>query len=84
MPSVINNMKLNHYNSLESNMARANMFVNSFILERPWKQDVEYLDRMAGMTKADIMAFANKHDVAISISELPKYMEQAKQLGFIG
>ena len=61
MPSVINNMKLNHYNSLESNMARANMFVNSFILERPWKQDVEYLDRMSGMTKADIMAFANKH-----------------------
>ena len=61
MPSVINNMKLNHYNSLESNMARANMFVNSFILERTWKQDVEYLDRMSGMTKADIVAFANKH-----------------------
>ena len=61
MPSVINNMKLNHYNSLESNQARANMFVNSFILERPWKQDVEYLDRMEGMTKEQIVAFANKH-----------------------
>ena len=61
MPSVINNMKLNHYNSLESNEARANMFVNSFILEKPWKQDVEYLDRMAGMTKEQIVAFANKH-----------------------
>ena len=61
MPSVINNMKLNHYNSLESNQARANMFVNSFILERPWKQDVEYLDRMEGMTKEQIMAFAKKH-----------------------
>ena len=61
MPSVINNMKLNHYNSLESNEARASMFVNSFILERPWKQDVEYLDRMSNMTKEQIVAFANKH-----------------------
>ncbi len=61
MPSVVNNMKLNYYNSLESNQARANMFVNSFILERPWKQDVEYLNRMEGMTKEQIVAFANKH-----------------------
>ena len=61
MPSVINNLKLNYYNSLESNQSRANMFVNSFILERPWKQDVEYLNRMEGMTKEQIMAFAKKH-----------------------
>jgi len=61
MPSIVNNMKLNYYNSLESNQSRANMFVNSFILERPWKQDVEYLNRMEGMTKEQIMAFANKH-----------------------
>ena len=61
MPSVVNNMKLNYYNSLESNQARANMFVNSFILERPWKQDVEYLKRMEGMTKEQIVAFAYKH-----------------------
>ncbi|MBR4836887.1 MAG: insulinase family protein [Bacteroidales bacterium] len=61
MVSVVNNMKLNYYNSLESNAARARKFVNSFILERTWKQQVEYLDRMSGMTKADIMAFANRH-----------------------
>ncbi len=61
MPSVVNNMKLNYYNSLENNYSRANMFVNSFILERPWKQDVEYLDRMAGMTKDDVVAFVNRH-----------------------
>ena len=61
IPSVINNMKLNHYNSLESNQARAHMFVNSYILEKPWKQDVDYLDRMSGMTKEQIVAFANRH-----------------------
>ena len=61
IPSVVNNMKLKHYNSLESNMARAFMFVNSFILERPWKQDVEYINRMSGMTKEQIMDFAKRH-----------------------
>ena len=61
IPSVINNMKLNHYNSLESNRARAHQFVNSFILEKPWEQDVGYLDRMSGMTKEQVVAFANRH-----------------------
>ena len=31
----------------------------------------------------EFMAFAKKHDVAISSDELPKYMEQAKKLGFM-
>ena len=61
LPSVINNTKLNEYNSYESNMARANMFVNTFILERSWEQNVGYLDRISGMTKEQIVAFANKH-----------------------
>jgi len=61
IPSVVNNMKLNHYNSLESNYARADKFVNSFILERTWKQEVEYLDRISGMNKDQIVAFANRH-----------------------
>lgn len=31
----------------------------------------------------EFMAFARKHNVAVSLDELPKYMEQARQLGFI-
>ena len=31
----------------------------------------------------EFTAFCRKHDVSVSISELPKYMEQAKELGFI-
>ncbi len=31
----------------------------------------------------EFMAFAKKHDVDISLADLPKYVEQAKQLGFI-
>ena len=61
LPSAINNVKLNEYTSLESNMARANMFVNTFILERSWEQQVGYLDRISKMTKQDIVDFANRH-----------------------
>ena len=31
----------------------------------------------------EFMAFAKKHNVDISLADLPKYVEQAKQLGFI-
>ena len=61
LPSVVNNAKLNYYNSLESNMARANMFVNTYINEIPWQQSVGYLDRISKLTKQDIIDFANRH-----------------------
>ena len=61
LPSAINNVKLNEYTSLESNMARANNFVNTFILERSWDQQVGYLDRISNITKQQIVDFANRH-----------------------
>ena len=32
---------------------------------------------------SEFLTFARKHDVDISLADLPKYVEQAKQLGFI-
>ncbi len=61
LPSVINNAKLNYYNSLESNAARANMFVDTYINEVPWQQEVGRLDRISNITKEQIVEFANKH-----------------------
>ena len=61
LPSVINNTKLHYYTMLESNRARANMFVNTYINEVPWKQQVGYLDRISGMTKEQIVSFAQRH-----------------------
>ena len=61
LPSVINNTKLQFYNSLENNQARANMFVNSFINEEPWKQRVGRLDRISHMNKQQIVDFARRH-----------------------
>ena len=31
----------------------------------------------------EFLNFAKKHNVNISLADMPKYMEQAKQLGFI-
>ena len=61
LPSVINNTKLHYYTSLESNRARADMFVDTYINEIPWKQQVGYLDRISGMTKEQIVSFAKRH-----------------------
>ena len=61
LPSVVNNLKLQYYNALESNRARASMFVNAFVNGTPWEQEVKSLDRLEGMTKEQIVDFANRH-----------------------
>ena len=61
LPSVVNNLKLRYYNSLESNQARANMFVQSFINGTSWEQEVQTLKRIEGMTKEQIVDFAKRH-----------------------
>ena len=61
LPSVVNNLKLQYYNSLEVNRARARMFVNAFIYGTPWEQEVKSYDRIEGITKEQIVDFANRH-----------------------
>ena len=61
LPSVINNLKLSFYNALESNQARANMYVQAFVNGTPWEQEVRALDRVSGITKEQIVSFANRY-----------------------
>ena len=61
LPSVVNNLKLQYYNALEVNRARAHMFMDAFINGTPWEQQVQRLDRLAGMTKEQIVDFARRH-----------------------
>jgi len=61
LPSVVNNMKLEYYNALESNRARANMYVDAFILGKSWEQQTNRLDRISAMTKEQIVDFAVRH-----------------------
>ncbi len=43
----------------ERNNLRAYALTNAFILQKDWNDVVDYFDRMAKITKADVVAFAN-------------------------
>ncbi len=60
LPSIINNKKRSHYMQLEYNQVRADMFVDAFINEVDWKDEVEKIDRISKITKQEIVDFANK------------------------
>lgn len=57
----INNFKLSQLHKLESNNARADWFVQSFVNGSDWADEVNRLNRISRLTKADIVAFANRH-----------------------
>ena len=59
--AVINNKKLQFYTSLESNEWRADQFVDAFINRKDWKDVAGRLDRISGITKQQIVDFANRH-----------------------
>ena len=61
LPAVINNAKLQYYNALQYNVSRAGRFVDAFINEIPWEQEVQYIERITNITKDEIVAFANRH-----------------------
>ena len=60
LPSVINNKKLHYFRSLDNNRYRVSQFMEAFICGTEWEQAVKKLDRMSGMTKEQIVAFANR------------------------
>lgn len=57
----INNFKLYQIQNMESNEGRADMFVNSFINGTSWEDEVTSIDRIAQLTKAEIVDFANRY-----------------------
>ncbi len=61
IPAIVNNMKLDYLRSLDSNESRADNFVNTFVYGRDWKTEVEKYDRIAKMTKQQIVDFARRH-----------------------
>ena len=61
LPAIINNLKLREMRALESNYARTAMFERSFINGIDWKDCVGRIDRIASLTKEDIVGFAQRH-----------------------
>ena len=59
--AAVANIKLRQMRQLESNSSRAMMMVNSFIKRSDWADEVTALDRLAKITKADVIDWANKY-----------------------
>ena len=59
--AVMNNYKRHYYEQLDHNDFRADAFVNAFINEIDWRQQVNKIARMEKITKSDIVAFANRY-----------------------
>ena len=60
LPSIINNKKRQYYQMLEYNQVRADMFVDAFINEVDWQQEVGKIDRISKISKQEIVNFAKK------------------------
>lgn len=59
MKACINDMRLARTKSFETNQGRANAFVSSFILGKPWDVYLNEYNQMEKITKQDIINFAN-------------------------
>lgn len=59
--AAVANIKLRQMRQLESNSSRAMMMVNSFIKRSDWADEVTVLDRLARISKADVVDWANKY-----------------------
>ncbi|NNF74572.1 MAG: insulinase family protein [Flavobacteriaceae bacterium] len=57
--AVINDLKLNQTRQYENNSALANAYVNAFIYERNWEDEVKFLDELKQITKDELVAFVN-------------------------
>ena len=59
--AVVTDLKLNQIRGYESNWARSFSFVQAFTMDIPWEKSVYTLDRLAKISKRDIVDFAKKH-----------------------
>ncbi|HQW83917.1 MAG TPA: insulinase family protein [Ferruginibacter sp.] len=59
--AIINNQKKSKIQATETYGSRASNLMDAFTNELDWQQQVAYTDQLSKITKADIVAFANKY-----------------------
>ena len=60
LTAVVNNLKLDDMRSLEQNRSRASKFVDAFVGQIDWADAVGRIDRIAALTKDDVVAFSRQ------------------------
>ena len=64
-------------------MATVDELVKQYETDEALQKEVADILADGKSTIMEFMHFAKKHDVKVSVEDLPKYREQAKKLGFI-
>lgn len=64
-------------------MATVDELVKQYETDEAMRKEVEEILADGRITLSEFRTFAKRHDVDISLADLPKYVKQAKQLGFI-
>ena len=64
-------------------MASVEELVKQYQTDKELQEEVAAILADGKVSMQEFLSFARKHDVNLSLSDLPKYMEQARQLGFI-
>ena len=64
-------------------MATVDELVKQYETDEALQKEVADILAEGTITIMEFMHFAKKHDVKVSVEDLPKYREQAKKLGFI-
>jgi zinc protease len=59
LEAIINNAKLSYMRQLERSFSRAYMMINSFINETPYNEFVSFTDKLATVTKKQVVEYAN-------------------------
>lgn len=61
LQAIINNFKVDQIRNNESNAGRAYSMLDAFTVGNEWKNQVSFLDDLSKITKAELVAFANKY-----------------------
>ena len=64
-------------------MATVEELVQQYMTDEALQKEVKDILKDGKVSMMEFLSFAKKHDVSVSLDELPKYLEQAKQLGFM-
>ena len=64
-------------------MATVDDLVRQYQTDEALQREVKDILADGKVSFREFTVFCRKHDVDISISELPRYMEQARKLGFV-
>ena len=64
-------------------MATVDELVKQYETDKALQDEVAAILADGKVSMQEFFTFVKKHNVNVSLSDLPKYMEQAKQMGFI-